>query len=67
MSLKEYTNVLPSSSGVVVVFLPLNHSFSVSLDTVHAEILCFSQLALYPVTELHAVVLISLGIDIEPV
>ena len=64
MSLNEYTNVLPSSSGVC---LPLNHSFSVSLDTVHAEILCFSQLALYPVTELHAVVLISLGIDIEPV
>ena len=45
---------------LICIYFRLTHSFLFHIY-VHAEILCFTQLVLYPV---HAIVLISVGIDI---
>ena len=59
VSLYEYTNALPSSSGLFSFFFRINHFFQSHLN---AEILCF-----VPCDRVHAVVPISFGIVFEPV
>ena len=54
---------IPLLVVLICFYFRLTHSFLFHIY-VHAEILCFTQLALYPVIYLHAVVLISVGIDI---